>query len=529
MAVGTETSAPASFAGGGRERLLPLVLAAVSVMWIVVSIQPFPVGVFQDDGIYAVLAKSLATGQGYRFVHMPDAPNATHYPPLYPLFLAGLWKLSPSFPANVTLFKFANAALVGLAAVLGWHFARRKVGMGPWTAALSVGAFTACTPIVLLGVMVLSEPMFLAALFPVLMACERAADSGSKRDALIAGAAGAMLSMVRTLGIVAIPATALVLAWRRRWLAAALVCVAGAVVMLPWQLWVSAHGAEIPPVFAGKYGSYSGWLGDAVRTGGVPWVALLVWFNLAQIVAQGWATLAVDTLPEWLRWTATVVVTVFFAGGWWRLLHRAPVAAWMAAMYLALVVSWPFMPARFTWAIWPVVGIIFGLAIEAVISWRPKGQPRLAARWAGVALASLLVIGYARYNYLGTKRGWWTQLQAIVADRAKPLAEWIVSNTPEDAVIATDDDVLLHLYTGRRTIPNGTFTPQEHMRAQTPAFATEMLRSILQTYDVDYVLASSDYGTYAARGLLQAVPPELQLVGALRMGAIFRTVPRSKP
>jgi hypothetical protein len=257
-------------------------------------------------------------------VHLPDAPNATHYPPLYPLFLAALWKLSPSFPANVTLFKFANAMLVGLAAVLAWRFARRNLGLGPWTAALSVGAFTACAPIVLLGVMVLSEPMFLAGLFPVLMVCERAAASGSRRDALVAGVAGAMLSMVRTLGAVAIPATALVLAWKRRWMAAALVAVAGALVMLPWQLWVAAHAAEVPHVLAGKYGSYSGWLVEGMRAGGLPWMAQLVVFNLGQVVAQGWATLALDGLPEWLRWTATVVVTAFFAGGWWRLLRRAP-------------------------------------------------------------------------------------------------------------------------------------------------------------------------------------------------------------
>ena len=87
--------------------------------------------------MYAVLARSLATGEGYRFLNLPGSPNATHFPPLYPLFLAGLWKLFPSFPANVTLFKFANAVLVALAAWLAWRFARRQAGMNPWAAALS--------------------------------------------------------------------------------------------------------------------------------------------------------------------------------------------------------------------------------------------------------------------------------------------------------------------------------------------------------------------------------------------------------
>jgi hypothetical protein len=510
-----------------RERVMPLVLAALTLAWIVVSIEPFPVGVFQDDGIYTVLAKSLATGQGYRYLHMPDAPSATHYPPLYPLVLAGLWKLSPSFPANVTMFKFVNAGFAALAAIFAWRFARRQVGMGQWTAFFSAGAFTVCTPMVLLGVMVLSEPMFLAALFPVLMACERAASSGNRRDAVIAGAAGGALALIRTLGAVAIPATALVLAWRRRWLAAFLVCVAGAVVMLPWQVWVGIHGDDVPHVFLGKYGSYSGWLAEGIQAGGPVWVAKLIVFNLKLLVGQGWATLAVESLPVPVRWFATVVVTAFFAGGWWRMLHRAPVAAWMVAFYMTLVVSWPFVPARFTFAIWPIIGMIFGLAIEAVVSWRPVALPRLVMRWSAVTLAALLAVGYARYNYLGNKRGWWTQVQALTADRARYLAEWVVANTPEKAVIATDDDVLIHLYTGRYTVPNGTFTPWEHMKAQTPAFATEVLRTIMKTYRVDYVLASSDYGTYAARGLVQSNPPELLIVGALKYGAIFRPPPRS--
>ena len=114
-----------------RERWMPLILAVLASLFVVLSIEPFPVGVFQDDGIYYVLGKSLATGQGYRYLHLPDAPNATHYPPLYPLLLAGFWKLAPTFPANVTVFKFVNAALTALVAIGAWRFARRSRSAKP--------------------------------------------------------------------------------------------------------------------------------------------------------------------------------------------------------------------------------------------------------------------------------------------------------------------------------------------------------------------------------------------------------------
>jgi hypothetical protein len=510
-----------------RERLVPLLLGLLAIVAVVASIEPFPVGVFQDDGIYTVLAKSLATGQGYRYLHLPEMPNATHFPPVYPLFLAALWKLAPSFPENVTLFKFANAGFIGLSAVLAWRFARQWLQMGHWTATASVALFTICAPVVLMSVMVMSEPLFLAALFPVLMAAERAARTGSRRDALIAGAAGGALALVRTLGIVVIPATALVLLWRRRFLPALLVCLAGALVMLPWQLWVSAHEAEIPAVFLGKYGSYATWLLGGVREGGLDWVATLAWFNLRLFVGGGWDTLAVNELPVALRFAVTFIATGLFAWGWWLMLRRAPVVALTVAGYLSLVVMWPFPPQRFTFGIWPLLGMIFGLAVESIVRWRPEKRPLVAFRWAAVGLVAFLLVGYGRSNYRSVSRGWWTNIQGYVADRAKPAAEWVRANTPEDAILVAEDDVLLHLYTGRRAVPIGAFTPQDHMQKQSPEYATETLRTILQTYDVDYVVTTTPFGAHAAEGLTRQEAPQLKLAGALSLGLIYQTVPQA--
>jgi hypothetical protein len=437
-----------------------------------------------------------------------------------------VWKLFPSFPANVTIFKFINAGFIGVTAVFTWVFARRWVGMRPWTAALTACAFAAGAPMVFVGVMALSEPMFLAALFPVLMACERAARTGTSRDALLAGIAGGLLAMIRTLGAAAVPATALVLLWRRRWLAAVVVLVAGGLVMLPWQLWIGANDAGIDPFFMGKYGSYGGWLAGGVAAGGVNWIAHQVNLNLRLLIAQEWEMLGVLSAPATIRWAVMVGSTALFFGGWWLLVRRSPVTAWFVVLYMALVVPWPFGPSRFTFAIWPVFGLQFGLAIDAIVSWRPQRRPVIAVRYAGVVAAALLAVGYVRYNYLAYAYGWWTQAQQPVADRARYLADWVRTNTSEDVLIATEDDLLIYLYTGRHAIPLGTFTPNDHMQAQTHAFMTETLRAILRSYHVDYVLTSTDVGGFAARGLLLANPPELRPVGVLKVGAIFQPASR---
>lgn len=502
-------------------RLAPWLVALVAFGAAVAAIGPWPVGVFQDDGMYLVLAKSLASGEGYRYLNIPGAPSATHYPPLYPAVLALLWKLNPAFPQNVTTFKFANALFVGGAAALFYIFARGRLQLRPAAAALSVAAFTACAPVILLTVVLLSEPMFMCALAATLIACDRAASNGRVRAAAVAGAAGALLAMVRTLGIVVIPATLLVMVWRRQWWGAAVCGVIAAALLAPWQLWVAAHALDVPPIYLGKYGSYLGWLAGAVRADGMGFLAAVAWENLQRIVAQGWATTATESWHLAVRIAASLGLAAFFATGLWTMGRRSPVTALFLVFYLAIVVLWPFDPARFTWGIWPLVGLVYGLA--AVTAWEWRGgvvHPLALASFAALA------VGYAGYNYQGVSRGWWTAVQQSVADRARPLAEWVVANTDSSAVVATDDDVLIHLYTGRRAIPNGAFTPQEYLVPQTPEFAVRSLRAILATYRVDYVLASTAYGTYAVRGLVQAQPPELTIMRALPTGAVFAPVAR---
>ena len=106
---GIDDSEPAARTTFADSRTIGVLVAAIALAIALVAVPNWPVGVFQDDGIYVILGKALATGEGYRYLNLPGAPYATHYPPGYPLFLALLWKVSPQFPQNVGLFTFANA------------------------------------------------------------------------------------------------------------------------------------------------------------------------------------------------------------------------------------------------------------------------------------------------------------------------------------------------------------------------------------------------------------------------------------
>ena len=97
----------------------PLLAAALVCAVAASLVVPYPAGIFHDDGVYLVLAKALASGNGYRYLHLPGAPLATHYPPGYPLLLALLWTFAPHFPSNLTIILLANALLLAVTAGLG--------------------------------------------------------------------------------------------------------------------------------------------------------------------------------------------------------------------------------------------------------------------------------------------------------------------------------------------------------------------------------------------------------------------------
>jgi hypothetical protein len=507
-------------------RVAPLLVAVLTAAVAIWAIEPWPVGVFQDDGLYTILGKSLARGDGFRYLNLPGAPSATHYPPGYPLLLAILWRLFPAFPANTAVFVFVNVAFLSVTAVGAWYFGHRRLGLGSNAAAIAALATVACVPALTFGVFVLSEPMFMALLLPVLLVGERAVDRGTMRDAAIAGLLAGLLALVRTLGAIVAPALVLVLALRRRWAAAAAAFAGAAVSIAPWQAWVGQHAGDVPPLLAGKYGSYGGWLSSAVSAEGPAFVVQVVMKNLGVLRANLWEMLGggTDTPAPVIVLVATVAafaVLALLGIGAREVARRAPVTVAFAAMYLGIVLAWPFEPTRFVWVLLPIIGVVAAVGARTIVRWRPASFPGQAARIAAMGAMLLLAAGYATYNARGFVGRIWTIGPQSFVQRASPLVDFALRGTGPDDLLATDDDALVHLYSGRRTIPVGTFTPQEYLVAQSYDFATEQLEDLLREFQPRFVLCGSAHCAIAANNLLQRQPAILRLVTPLERGVVF--------
>ena len=80
----------------------PVALACVGALALATGIaivDALPVGVVADDSFYVILARAIASGEGYRYLNVPGHPPATHFPPGYPALLALLSFVVPAFPA----------------------------------------------------------------------------------------------------------------------------------------------------------------------------------------------------------------------------------------------------------------------------------------------------------------------------------------------------------------------------------------------------------------------------------------------
>lgn len=491
------------------ERLVPVVLVAVVMLVALLTVTPWPVGAFQDDAIYTVLAKALATGEGYRMINLPGSPHATHYPPGYPFVLSMLWRLSPSFPANIVLFKFANAVWLSLAALGAWAFARRRLGWSTVPSALAGAAGTLAIIVLLVTGVVLSEPMFMALLFPALLLAERAAEGGSVRMAIAAGLACGALALVRTLGAVIVPAAVVVMLYRRNVRSAVALATAAALCLVPWQLWLNAWQHEIPPVLMGKYGAYGPWMAEGYREGGIAFARDVVIAN-AQSIGRflGYAFMPMSTV--WPRAIAFMTAFALVAVGAGVLVRRALVTTLFLAAYFAAIVAWPFDPDRFVLALWPLLTICGLAGMAAIWRWRPAAPGRGGLRYVAIALSAAVVLGFGVYNARGYRHQWWASVQRDAGRRAQPIIEWVADSTNPSDVLMTDDDLTVYLYTGRRAMPTSAFLPKERLRPLTDEDNIAAVRRMMDAYAPRYYITTSEPGKRAAEALTRGEGPLLR-------------------
>ncbi|MEX2152119.1 MAG: hypothetical protein WD825_02210 [Gemmatimonadaceae bacterium] len=519
-----------------QTRLAPIAVAGIVFLATLALLQPLPVGSVQDDGLYVILGKALATGEGYRFINLPGAPAAVHYPPGYPTLLAILWAIFPRFPANTVLFAFANIALLSVAAGATFHLGRR-LDLPPMVATGCALAGFLMLPMLALGLTLVSEPLWLALAIPWLLRADRETGSDSAgtpmrwTTAAGLGAAAGVLMLVRTQSIALLVGLIAALLVRRRAGAAAAALVGALLVAFPWQLWVAHHADKIPDTLSGKYGAYSTWLRDGLRAEGLNLLTESMRRNIqsAQHFVSG--MLSLPGLPSAISGIALLGPAV--AGGV-RLARRTPVLFSALCAHAALILLLPFEPQRYVWGSWPFVILWIGAGLmELWERWRagrragpgaPGAAIRRAVETAAFAGGILVIAGAAVSTGIGLYRQSYRNVALGGAHRLLPTVEWVERHTQPDALIASDDETAVFLYTGRRAVPATSFLAANYVRPTVQGATSFQLDTILALYRPDLVIVNWQPTVAAALRLSTGSAPVLRPVASLPSGGVFARV-----
>ena len=474
-----ERPAPAPEALGFLERRAPWVAASVALVAALLTMTADPIGGFNDDGIYLLVAKALAAGQGYVYPQLPGTPPAIHYPPVWPMLLALVWKVGPAFPANVGWLKLINPVVIAVAAALAVTLGRRLLGLPWWVALAGVVGATVSVPVLLLTNLLLSEPLFLLLLAPALFVTERLVRDGGWRRAAGAGALVALLVLVRTLGGVVLVAAVLLLARERRWRDLVVFLAVSTVLLLPWQIFVWRASAAFPDELRGSYGPYLEWMVDGYRAGGLPFFVAVVAKNLEAT----WEMIGVFTSPfsaGLFRDLTSAIAVVLFVSGLIASARRgqAPVMALALTGYLAIVIAWPFWVDRFYWVLWPLL-VLVALAGAQALAVRLGAQGRRRAAATVVGVTVLLAAGHETYNVRGLARGWASSASRGVSGAGIRLIRQVNNTRAFDGrIVASELAPMLAIYTGLQVLPVEILTTREHVMEKTQADRTDELQRI---------------------------------------------------
>lgn len=496
-------------------------LGLVALAFAIATLDTYPIGAGGDDAMYVVLAKALATGQGYHSINVPGAPANTHFPPGYPAILAALWRISPSFPQNVILFKAFNIVCFVVASIGIARFARlRNTGDG-WS--IGTGLLAAISvPSLILVALIFSEPLFLAMIVLVLPAAERFVNEPpDARAALNQGAAIGLAigvaTLVRSHGVVLVPAVLLPLAMQRRWRDIAATLAAFLLCFVPWQLWCATHVGAVPTPLLGQYDSYTGWWIRGFREIGPSMVSR----TLARTTndALGMFAALFSPIRGLLPHTVTLLsLGVLVIAGVVAGRRRIPVTLLFLAGYLTIVAVWPFQPSRFIWGVWPLLLMV--LLVGARAATQPRWPP--VARVVVAAAAAWALVGHIAYEGRAIRGRWWSTIPRAAAPHISFAVDWTSSRTAPGDVIATEDDGAVFLYTGRPAVPVRPLTARQYLDDTTPEEdAATGLLPIMAAYPVRTVIVHTSDRYRTAMHLASLPKPRLASQASTPDGAAF--------
>ena len=447
----------------GRQKLSPRFITCAMVLGLLLGAGAIwgankqALGLFHDDGIYAVVAKAVAQGDGYRIISLPTEPPQTKYPFLYSYLLSCVWSLDRGFPGNILLLKSFNIAVLVAIFFTALVYYRRAF-FGGTIGALAFGLLLCTNPIIFTftDYVVSDLLVVLLALGALCLGAKLESTASIVRLALVTG-----LACLTRLAAAPLVFAGILKALASRGLRAT-VCFIGLVTLIvaPWVSWVLFNRHPVTSVLLAYYDGYEFSYGEFSRRGDFLANLLLVVLSNARYMVSTFELVYLLPLMPWL----TPLVVMLTGVGMIRSCRREEAFAWAFFLAsLALLLIWPFHPGRYLAPLLPMVMLFLFRGIKSAERWILSTGPdyplrEMLAKLVWIPVALLLVLnGVWLSSYLlirddQTTRGLNGSRVPYAWSGFEESFAWIRQYTPAEARLGTAYDPMYFLYTGRQAI-----------------------------------------------------------------------------
>lgn len=512
-------------------RLAVTLLLALSAGLYLWGFNFFQVGIYTDDANYVQLARSLVEGQQYGIPLRPDVVAPSHFPFGWPLLLAPIYALTAgnlqSLKLIPLLLTLANTALIAL----GWA----SFGFPSRWWGLAVATLFAFAPLVTDHArMLMSEPAFTCAILLTLLLTTRVARRPGLDGVGCVALGGLWMLAVstRSIGLVAIVASAMYLLYQRKLMAVALTSVAcvlafALVVKFTVLEWSDLSHAVFNPSYAAQATQpVVEEVAGRVEEENVDTTNLLTlilsrgYNNLSSALTGEWRDLLVPLVGgaafgSWLEKLGLpnlttligLAVSAAVLVGYALNLRRVgllPVHMFVP-LYLLVLLVWPWYADRFMYPVLPFFFLYLlttSLALlrggVALLSRGPRGQRLTLALASGlfIVLLSLQVVRSLRID-----------ASTHHAPDLQSGAAWIRDNVEPDAIIIAPNAASRALYFKRAAVELASARPAEVTSLRVPVYVLIAPAINWNTpVDLEYEEPTEQLGAAVAAGAWGAQP-----------------------
>ena len=474
-------------------RRLPFWIAVAVAVFLAIYLLRMDrvVGMMVDDAWYVLLAKALATGQGFRIINSPGARIMPLYPPGFPFLLSLVFRIAPGFPENYWLLKSVSIAAMLGAGALTFIYCRRYRELPDLLSLLIAFVVAIAPPFAYLATStVMSECVFTLAQLGAILLAERAVRAQEARLALRAAFLCALVAsyafLVRSMGVGLLLAVLIYFAKERLVRPAILFAAVLALCLGPWMIYSRLHapaleqrrqqGGHIVEPYTEQF--WQSTPGDRFSNKeNVSDLPGRVWKNTLEMAGDSAGELMATALHYPLKesgggaamllsWPISLLILL---GYWKSARQRLGMAEIVVPVSLAITLLWPWPPARLVLPLLPFWVFYFLAGLRAVgqffdraaNSARPPKGPRDSRKAMAAGAACLAVINlFGNGGYIAKKHGKEGIPWIHSFDEHKTMLDWMRERLPKEGenAVATNNPPLVHLYTGHKSVTIDTTT-----------------------------------------------------------------------